>query len=602
MKQESSQIRLFVPELPDTTDAMVSGGVYAMVADTPPARFPLLAATLEGNRLQRRPVTLLVATDPKTFLDRLSSVGFGGGSAALETGQLGVFQFQEDLNKNLFRFGMDAFTKELDFFGLPKNSLLVIDQADDLFSLHDLPQALNQADGLSQWARQSNTSVLLVFTRAAVVPSALAVLNGLMDYLSGIVRLGGHQAGLELTFEYWQSPEGTVAARVYHLNMLENGQYQIRQPDVIAGLALDGPDRVTEPASPADQNYLYLDPAVGQIGKQMSGRWQQCESVMGILRQAHGLGDISVLLTFERQTTLRELAESVHSLRLTLGKTAQIVVFERDASLRYQNEILLLRLGANLIVHRDVPSIRIPLMLESLAGQMFTREIEMQFDEALASVSASSQKGYLPKQLFISECNAIVERAELLNLPCTLVRAKAVGGKTPEEVLSNLRINRPGDITTHDGENCYLFFSGCPQASLEQAMLAVTNGNVMSLFTHVQYWVSREELRNALRNFGPVEHLAATLSAPKQAANGASLSVENPFAVEHVDAAPVVLRVVSPASKQNALLSASSVVSEPAVEQNRSALSFRPTASSTVSPLRRMVARRVTETQANSVE
>jgi hypothetical protein len=205
MKQESSQIRLFVPELPDTTDAMVSGGVYAMVADTPPARFPLLAATLEGNRLQRRPVTLLVATDPKTFLDRLSSVGFGGGSAALETGQLGVFQFQEDLNKNLFRFGMDAFTKELDFFGLPKNSLLVIDQADDLFSLHDLPQALNQADGLSQWARQSNTSVLLVFTRAAVVPSALAVLNGLMDYLSGIVRLGGHQAGLELTFEYWQS-------------------------------------------------------------------------------------------------------------------------------------------------------------------------------------------------------------------------------------------------------------------------------------------------------------------------------------------------------------------------------------------------------------
>ena len=90
MKQESGPIRLFVPALPDTTDAMVTGGVYAMVADTPPARFPVLAATLEGNRQQRRPLTLLVATDPKTFLDRLSSVGFGSSSTALDTEQLDV--------------------------------------------------------------------------------------------------------------------------------------------------------------------------------------------------------------------------------------------------------------------------------------------------------------------------------------------------------------------------------------------------------------------------------------------------------------------------------------------------------------------------------
>lgn len=602
MKQESGPIRLFVPALPDTTDAMVTGGVYAMVADTPPARFPLLAATLEGNRQQRRPLTLLVATDPKTFLDRLSSVGFGSSSTALETGQLGVFQFQEDLNKNLFRFGMDAFTKELDFFDLPKNSLLVIDQADDLFSLHDLSQALNQAEGLSRWARQSSTSVLLIFTRAAVVPSALAVLNGLMDYLSGIVRLGGHQAGLELTFEYWQAPEGTVAARVYHLNMLENGQYQIKPPDTPTAVAVDGSSQLAGSVSPADQRYFYLDPVLGQIGKQMSGQWQPCDSVMGILRQAHGVGAASVLLAFERQSSLRELAESVHSLRLTLGKTAQIVVFERDASLRYQNEILLLRLGANLIVHRDVPAIRIPLMLESLAGQLFTREIEMQFDEALASVSASSQKGYLPKPLFFNECHAIVERAELLDLPCALVRAKAVSGRTPEDVLAELRINRHGDLTTHDGDNCYLFFSGCPQASLEQAMLAVTNGHVSTLLTHVQYWVSREELRRALLNFSTAEQIANSLSTAKQAANGASPSGEKSMAVERGDATPVVLRVVSPESQRSALLAAREVASEPAMEKNSSALASKPTASSTVSPLRRMVARRVTETQVKSVE
>ena len=598
MNQNRTGIRLFIPDLPDTADAMVAGGVYAMIADTPPARFPLLGTALQGNYLQRTPATLLVATDPKTFLERLSAVGFAEQSTAVETGRLSVFQLQDDFNKNLFRFGIDAFTSELDYFGLAKNGFLVIDQADELFSLHDMSQAQAQAEGLSQWARRCGITVLLVFTRAAAVPSALAVLNGLMDYLCGIVRLGGHQDGLDLTFEYWQSPEGTVAAKVFHLNMLDNGQYQVKKHDGNPGSA-GTEDGLIESPSPADQHFLFINPALSQIGQQMPGHWQQCESVIGMLRLAHNQVAVNVLLSFERQTSVRDLAEAVHSLRLALGKRARIVIFESDSSLRYQNEILLLRLGANLIVHRDVPPIRIPLMLDSLRGQLFTRDVEMHFEEALASVTASNKRGYLPKQVFSSECQAIIDRAELLDLPCALVRAKVKVDKTPSEVLAELQINRPGDLTTDDGEYCYLFFSGCPQASLEQAMQAVTKANVGNMFTHVHYWVARSEVRSMLQVLAPIDVPSKAATTQRQIPGVAPMAVERPAPTERSTTVPVILRVVPSALQSIASESAQEETTPLAAVNSQADSSFRRPAG-TVSPLRRMVAQRITKTQANA--
>jgi cellulose biosynthesis protein BcsE len=508
MDGNNAAVRLFISDLPETTDTMIPGGVYAMIAETPPARFPALAVSMSGAAQSGVTVTLLVATAPKIFIERLSQVGFPYADEALDTGRFQVFQFQDDFSKKMFRFGTDAFLSELDHFRLPAHSYLVVDQADDLLSLHDINLGLSQAEVLGVWARKLKVTVLLVFTRLASVPSAMATLTGLMDHLSGIVRLGGFQDGLDLTFEYWQSPSGTIAAKAYGLSILDTGLYRVKpvETPLLTAPAVSGVPYSAAPSIPkpeldetsADIRYLYINPCIAELGERMPGHWLACDSIVSVIRAAFGARAPTVLLVFERDTVLSNLAEAVHTLRLSLGKRARIVVIEREASLRYSNEILLLRLGTSLVVNRSVETNRMPLMLESLHGQVFNRDVEMNFEAALSSVMASPNRGYLVPSLFTHEVTAVLNRAEMLNLPCAMVVATPSKGKADAELLAKIRLSRTGDLSSTDGVHCFLFFHGVPESSLPRALQTVVGSAPETLFSRMQFMLTRDDIRERL--------------------------------------------------------------------------------------------------------
>jgi len=244
-----------------------------------------------------------------------------------------------------------------------------------LLGLEDVGLAGGRVGVLGRWAGAQGMPVVLVCTRLAAVSGGAACLNGLMDSLRGMARLGGHNDGLNLRFEYWQSPSGTVAAKDFALSIMENGWYRV-QPTAPQASGLIKPDAALRDAS-QDQshNFYYLDNDLDTLSQMVPGQWVRTESVMTILREAMGSPTPTVLLCFKPGQSLRALAESVHALRLSLGRRARLVVVERGMSLRYANEVLLLRLGANLILHRDMTEARMLLMLESLQGQIFSRDL-----------------------------------------------------------------------------------------------------------------------------------------------------------------------------------------------------------------------------------
>lgn len=199
---------------PDASDGLVPGGTYALLAETPPARLPLMAGVLQTAEAARVPVTLLLPTQsPAVFMERVRVAGYSQISDALETGQLAIYQFQADFSKKMFRYGAESFARELEYYEVPPNSLLLVDQADDLLSLHDTALAIRQIQTISAWAAQRMMPVLLVFTRAAGSSISMESVNGLMDNLAGLARVGVDREGITLSFEFWQGPFGTVAAR-----------------------------------------------------------------------------------------------------------------------------------------------------------------------------------------------------------------------------------------------------------------------------------------------------------------------------------------------------------------------------------------------------
>ena len=496
---EAPRAALGVRGLPAFAGGMNAGGIYVLTTETPPARIPLLAGALGWATVSGQPATLVVAGKPEQFLGRLASNGFPDAQHSIETGKLGVFVQQGDFSKKMFRFGAAALVGEFERFGFPKNGLVVFDQADELLGLNDLGLALEQIEALHRWAEESGSTVLLSFVHLSNAPQAMNTLMAMADHLAGIARLNAGDDGLELTFDYWQSHHGAIAARNFPVQLAPQG-YAVAEQGVRSNA------EVAEPLAPAqpvgETRYFYLDRSLAVLDSALPGHWSHRESLIALLQACQGSRTPTVLLTFTSDTSVRELAQTVHTLRISVGRGAKILVFERGASLRYANEALLLNLGANLIVHRGSPESRWPLAVQSIEGQTFDREISVDFDTALASVSVTPLRGYLLPMPFAQETMMILERAAVLNVPGALVVARAGRDLVLEEILDGCRLSRAGDLLTCDGEQAYFFFAGCPASSLRMTLERALGQSTDALLSETRSLTSREDIQRELASLG----------------------------------------------------------------------------------------------------
>ena len=492
-------LRIGIPGLPNLTNNMVQGGLYVLIAETASARFPLFASSLGGALKDGRRCTAIVPGHPEHFIQRLETLGDLKSQGLLATGQFQLFCMQEEFSKKMFRFGAERFVSELEQMEIPDNSYLVFDQADDLISLHDVSLAIEQVDILSKWLAAHRITALLAFLR--VSDAHAGTINALMDYLTGIARLGGEESGLRLGFDYWQSPDGTVAAKIFQLTTLANNCYEATARHAPAESLGTGESASIEADIPPEESvpsYYYMDPDLGSLGTQIPGNWQRVDTLVGMMHATRNKRRAIAIFCYRNDTNLRQLAEAIHTLRINLGRYAQIIVQEKNASLRYQNEALLLRLGVNLVVHRDVQPARMPLMLSSVAGQIFSRDVDINFEAAMASVTSAALRGYQTPTRFVREVETLQERASTLNIPYALIVAKPLPGIEMVQILNQIKLSRPGDLVTADSESCFLFFNACQQSVVLTTMERLLGGPVESVFSEVRFQVSKEDITNEL--------------------------------------------------------------------------------------------------------
>jgi cellulose biosynthesis protein BcsE len=491
-------VRIGIPGLPNLTNNMVAGGLYVLVAETASARFPLFASSLGCSLKDGRRCTAIVPSQPEHFIQRLETLGDMKSQGLLATGQFQLYTMQEEFSKKMFRFGVERFVAELELFEIPANSYLVFDQADDLISLHDVSLAIEQVDILNKWLAEHQVTALLAFLRVSEAHSG--TINALMDYLTGIARLGGDEAGLRLNFDYWQSPDGTVAARSFQLSVLENNCYEAstkQTPAESVGGESAAPEQDIPPEDPLP-SYYYMDPDLRSLETQVPGNWQRVDTLVGMMHSTRNKRRAIAIFCYKPDTNVRQLAEAIHTLRINLGKYAQIIVQEKNASLRYQNEALLLRLGVNLVVHRDVQAARMPLMLSSVAGQIFSRDVDINFEAAMSSVTSTALKGYQTPARFAREVENLQERASTLNIPYALIVARPLTGTETVEILNRIKLSRPGDLISADSDACYLFFNACQQSVILPTLERILGSPVDKVFQEIRFQVAKEEIAHEI--------------------------------------------------------------------------------------------------------
>lgn len=527
-------VRIGIRGLPNLTGNMVPGGLYVLVAENASARIALMANCLDAALKDGRRCFSVVPGNPGIYLQRLDSFPGLSIRAALDKEQLRIFTMQEEFSKKMFRYGAERFVEELEHFDVQENDFLLFDQADDAIGLHDIALSLEQIDVLGKWLMRRNVTALLVFLR--ITESHAGTLNALMDHLHGIMRIGGDDAGLRLTFDYWQSSEGTVAARHFQLVTLDTNLYEATaKSSTIDPVAIDNSPPQELPSPPeSPPSYFYMDPDLGSLAPSMQGEWIFVDTLVGMMHATRNHRRAIAIFCYRQDANLRQLAEAIHTLRINLGKYAQIIVQEKNASLRYQNEALLLRLGTNLVIHRDVQPARMPLMIDSMAGQVFSRDVDINFEATLASVSPTSLRGYQPPARFVREVSALVERAGTLNLPYALVVGTPIEGTEMLDTLKTLRVTRAGDLFSADNSHCYVFLNACQQAVILATMERLVGGALSTLLTDVRFLVAWDAIQHELdalshnAEVGMVIDYTSHLPAPV-AASAPATEANNPF-------------------------------------------------------------------------
>ena len=502
----------------DGFDEMLTGCVYALVPQSPPARFPVWARLLMSAVATGRVCHVLLRTDPAEFLSRLESSGWPGATAAWMDETLRIYPMVDGFAKLLFRRDVGEFTQELIHWGVQANDFLLVDAGDELLSLHDLFLATGQIIKLKTWVRSMQLPVLLNFSLAGA-GSGMGSLTSLMDHFSGLARLHSDENGTLLTLEYWQSSLGTVAERTVYLNGQPEQKNQAAEARSAAmappvaplfsppaaprsaamPLALSGGGQVaaTAMASPfsGDAHILTANLTNDQVWacelQLLTGEtWQAKPTAQEMVDSVDASSACQIVLRYARSTDLEALARDIQKLRTHLP-ASHILVAEHRAALRYPNERMLMKLGADAVIHNDMNMGRWPSVLKSIQSQPVRKFEKLNIEAVFANASSSERMGYLELPEFLLEVQELMRKAHAMDVPFAMAVLSARNGRVSLDFIEAAQIRRQGDLLTSDGQRLFVFFYACSLTMGPQILDNVFGGHIGDFATDVD-WVASE--------------------------------------------------------------------------------------------------------------
>jgi hypothetical protein len=186
---------------------------YSFTLEPGVGRTGFIAALLSANVAAGARCALLTPLSPQQFMSRCNARRAALFHEAIGREQLLIFTMVGDYDRNIFRFGPEKFLCELKDFGLQDESLLVVDQAESLFSLHDRELALEQLSAYQEWLKQTRSTALLLFSHAAEQGARAGSCQTVVDNTRGSARLVCERGVHEIWVDFWHPAEETKNGR-----------------------------------------------------------------------------------------------------------------------------------------------------------------------------------------------------------------------------------------------------------------------------------------------------------------------------------------------------------------------------------------------------
>ncbi|RKP45236.1 cellulose biosynthesis protein BcsE [Trinickia fusca] len=490
--------RLAIDALPDQLADLSPGRLYAIYARMGwPGCNALLWDTVREAR--SRHVTVVLASTRAAAAERMRERGFAPGVAALGwPRRLNVLampqasqaaEHAEPANERASSHAArPAFAhlfgalRALKRFGFRSHALYFVEHAERWFTWSDPDVLAREGRLLANWCEARKITLVLLLdstldAEAGADKDALAREDRFSMHANsadrrefhgactGVAHLHRTHGELLWRVDFWRSGHALTTGEVHSLRFTEAGRLTVAPELAAAPAAQAAMSRLA-----GDEERVVATRAVVRDERWVPAEWTVADDYDAVHVACTGAVATTVLLDYTDGASLEALCATVHTLRRQCGRALKIVVVERGEVLRHQYELLLLSLGANLLLGRDLPFSRVQSLLRSLQGQVDTRPVATDYKAALAAALTDAVRGYLPVAAFCERAQAVLERGAQLSLPHVLAKLPLLPQVSHLEAMKSCKPRRAGDVFTADEANLYVFLFACRLPDADAAL------------------------------------------------------------------------------------------------------------------------------------
>lgn len=452
----SRHFQIGIEDLPESSTRLLPGSVYAIAIHDDRYRLSLLRGTVLSAAAQRRAVWYVADGAPEEALSGTDAASMQLRHAAA-TGVLRAFRSPAAAAPDMSGRLID----ELEHLMIPAGALLVIDGAERYLDIAAaLPDDAAPLRRWRDWAERYAVAVVMLFRqRTEHAPDHAAALLPAARLLGGLARLRTIDGGAFWEVFHWFGANGVSAG--------QSRQLALRADGGLGALETAAARTAYRPA--ADEATVLALKSVLTRGQAVAA-WCVLDDAETLSERAQDAVAATVLLSYDRTTSLDQLAHLVYTLRRTRGERLKIVVRESNVRLRYNQETMLLRLGVNLVVPAEVNHSRFLSLIGMVQGQVFARVPPASYEAAVADAMPAQEQGYLPPRRFAEAASAALDRSRSIGVQHALVRLPLAYGLTPFDALRYCVVKRNGDLCSADEDSVYVFLFACRESDVDLAL------------------------------------------------------------------------------------------------------------------------------------
>jgi len=435
--------------------------------------------------------------------------------SAVKAGRLIPLQWSPDAASQIEARGAERVFKELGICGLRRREGLVIEAcAPWLTVARNADELVQRAAAVVAVCARLHRGPILCVAPSHYHGVALAELFARLE-LSELPAQGFERIALlraqdvlhpVIEVLLWPALQGpAVELRAFGLVPRQSGgRFKVGWQADGSALALDA--QVLLQANDAHRVYTLAEVANSRFGPPPG--WEVLPDREAIEAACRHAVAATVILPYGGVGDYAPLAHLVSRLRREHPRALKIIVRELGDRLRHGQESVLLRLGANQVVYREVSLSRLEQAVQELRERLYGRPPVADPQALIDAIAPEPARGYRPPQAFCAIARRMLARGLDAKLGHSLLSLRLRSSIAHLDALAAFSFERDGDLVTAGENALHVFLYGCQQADAQGTLARLLSLPVGDLAAEVTLVTASIDINMALEAIAAQAHVS----------------------------------------------------------------------------------------------